>query len=94
MTIDPQYRHCLPSSFCYKGFNQDLPSAMPLDELSALPDDDLSIPKLPPAVEVEKLLAKIELSDDFSYQMMNLEVWALVETLDRMFPGAWGQFMS
>lgn len=25
---------------------------------------------------------------------MNLEVWALVETLDGVFPGAWGQFMT
>ncbi len=40
------------------------------------------------------MLISIERSDSFSYKVMNLEVWALVETLDRVFPGAWNQFMT
>jgi hypothetical protein len=51
-------------------------------------------PKQPPAVEIDELLAASEHSDDFYCKMMNLEVWALVETLDLMFPGAWSQFMT
>ncbi len=40
------------------------------------------------------MLTKIKHSHGFYYQVMNLEVWALVETLDGLFPGAWGQFMT
>ncbi|MEG4535274.1 hypothetical protein [Microcoleus sp. D2_18a_D3] len=61
------------------------PSAFPKN----LPD-----PKLPPAVEIDEILTSIQHSHSFYYQVMNLEVWALVETLDGMFPGAWGQFMA
>lgn len=50
--------------------------------------------KLLPAVEVDEMLTKIQHSHTYYYKMMNLEVWALVETLDGLFPGAWGQFMS
>lgn len=40
------------------------------------------------------MLTSIEHTQGFHYQVMNLEVWALVETLDRVFPGAWGHFMT
>lgn len=66
---------------------------MPPHESSAfgkkLPD-----PKLLPAVEVDEMLTKIQHDHGFYYKVMNLEVWALVETLDGVFPGAWGQFMT
>jgi hypothetical protein len=66
---------------------------MPLQESSALPDK-LPDLKLPPVVEVDEILTKIKHSHGLYFQVMNLEVWALVETLDRVFPGAWGQFMT
>ncbi|MCU0546938.1 MAG: hypothetical protein MUE44_33045 [Oscillatoriaceae cyanobacterium Prado104] len=66
---------------------------MPSQEPSAFSDKQPD-PKLPPAVDVDELLAAIEHSDDFYWKMMNLEVWALVETLDGIFPGAWGEFMT
>jgi hypothetical protein len=51
-------------------------------------------PKLPAAFEVDEMLTRIKHSHGHYYKVMNLEVWALVETLDRVFPGAWGQFMA
>jgi hypothetical protein len=66
---------------------------MPLHESSALPEQ-LSNPKRPPAVEVDEMLTRIKHSHGLYCKVMNLEVWALVETLDRVFPGAWGQFMT
>ncbi|NJK65670.1 MAG: hypothetical protein HC789_02085 [Microcoleus sp. CSU_2_2] len=66
---------------------------MPLHESSAIPDQ-LSNPKRPPAVEVDEMLTRIKHSHGLYCKVMNLEVWALVETLDRVFPGAWGQFMT
>ena len=66
---------------------------MPLHESSALPDK-LPNPKLPPVVEVDEMLTRIKHSHGLYCKVMNLEVWALVETLDRVFPGAWGQFMT
>jgi hypothetical protein len=66
---------------------------MPLHESSAIPDQLLN-PKRPPAVEVDEMLTRIKHSHGLYCKVMNLEVWALVETLDRVFPGAWGQFMT
>ncbi len=66
---------------------------MPLHESSAFPDN-LPDPKLPRAVDVDEMLTRIQHSHGFYYKVMNIEVWALVETLDSMFPGAWGQFMT
>ncbi len=66
---------------------------MPLHDPSAFPEN-LPDPKLLPAVEIDEMLTSIQHSHSFYYQVMNVEVWALVETLDGLFPGAWGQFMT
>ncbi|MEG4146221.1 hypothetical protein [Microcoleus sp. Pol12B5] len=66
---------------------------MPPHDPSAFPKN-LSDPKLLPAVEIDEILTSIQHSHSFYYKVMNLEVWALVETLDGLFPGAWGQFMT
>ncbi|MEG4573099.1 hypothetical protein QUA56_10440 [Microcoleus sp. N3A4] len=66
---------------------------MPPHESSAFPKN-LSDPKLLPGVEVDEMLTRIKHSHGHYYKMMNIEVWALVETLDGLFPGAWGQFMT
>ncbi|MEG3839896.1 hypothetical protein [Microcoleus sp. herbarium14] len=66
---------------------------MSLHEPSAF-GENLPAPKQLPAVEVDEMLTKIQHSHGFYYKVMNLEVWALVETLDKLFPGAWGQFMT
>jgi len=66
---------------------------MPPHESSIFPEN-LPDPKLLPTVEVDEMLTKIQHSHGYYYKLMNLEIWALVETLDGMFPGAWGQFMT
>ncbi|MEG4106869.1 hypothetical protein [Microcoleus sp. S13_C5] len=66
---------------------------MPPHEPSAFPKN-LPDAKLLPAVEIDEILTSIQHSHSFYYKVMNLEVWALVETLDGLFPGAWGQFMT
>ena len=66
---------------------------MPPQESSAFPEN-FPDPKLPAKVEIDEMLTKIRHSHGHYYKVMNLEVWALVETLDRVFPGAWGQFMA
>jgi len=66
---------------------------MPLEESSAFPEN-FPDPKLPAAIEVDEMLTRIKHSHGHYYKVMNLEVWALVETLDQLFPGAWGRFMA
>ena len=66
---------------------------MPPHDPSTFPKN-LPDPKLLPAVEIDEILTSIQHSHSFYYKVMNLEVWALVETLDGLFPGAWGQFMA
>lgn len=51
-------------------------------------------PESLPGLEVDELLAKIKRSHSLYYKMINIEIWALVETLDQFFPGAWNRFMT
>jgi hypothetical protein len=55
---------------------------------------ELPDPKVLPSVEVDELLTTLQHSHGLYYKMMNLEVWAIVETLDQYFPGSWGRFMA
>ncbi len=66
---------------------------MPPRESSAF-SENLPDQNLPPAIEIDEMLASIQHSHSYYYKMMNIEVWALVETLDGVFPGAWGEFMT
>ena len=66
---------------------------MPLHESSAFPEN-LPDAKLLPAPEIDEILTSVQNSHSFYYKLMNLEVWGLVQTLDGVFPGAWGQFMA
>lgn len=51
-------------------------------------------PESLPGLEVDELLAKVKRSHSLYYKMINIEIWALVETLDQFFPGAWNRFMT
>ncbi len=51
-------------------------------------------PESLPGLEVDELLVKIKRSHSLYYKMINIEIWALVETLDQFFPGAWNRFMT
>ena len=63
------------------------PSASPHGKI---PEPESSSPPL----EFDELLENLQHSHALYYKMMNLEVWALVETLDQVFPGFWGRFME
>ncbi len=47
-----------------------------------------------PPIEIDELLTQVKHSHGLYYKMVNLEIWALVETLEEFFPGAWNQFMA
>ena len=51
------------------------------------------LPSLP-KIEIDELLTKLKRSHGLYYKMINLEIWALVETLEEFFPGAWSDFMT
>jgi hypothetical protein len=42
---------------------------------------------------LEQQLAKLEHSHSLRYQVANLEIWALVGTMDDIIPGFWSRFM-
>lgn len=67
---------------------------MPLPNSSASPNAKIKDSEHLPAVEIDELLTRLQHSHALYYKMMNLEVWALVETLDQSFPGSWGRFMA
>lgn len=47
-----------------------------------------------PQIEVDELLTQLKTSHGLYYKMINLEIWALVKTLEQFFPGAWNSFMA
>ncbi|MGK7921495.1 MAG: hypothetical protein AB4080_15960 [Trichodesmium sp.] len=47
-----------------------------------------------PQIEIDELLTQLKTSHGLYYKMINLEIWALVETLEQFFPGAWSSFMA
>ncbi|GGA47001.1 hypothetical protein [Okeania sp. KiyG1] len=48
----------------------------------------------PPKINIDELLTQLKHSHELYYKMLNLEIFALVETLEQFFPGAWSQFMA
>ncbi|MGE5660176.1 MAG: hypothetical protein ACM37W_26600 [Actinomycetota bacterium] len=67
---------------------------MPFPNSSASPNPKFKDSEHLPAVEIDELLTRLQHSHALYYKMMNLEVWSLVETLDQLFPGSWGRFMT
>ncbi len=47
-----------------------------------------------PEIEIDELLTQFKHSHGLYYKMINLEIFALVETLEQFFPGAWSKFMA
>lgn len=44
--------------------------------------------------EIKEMIASIEDSHHLRYKMMNLEAWALAETMDQFIPGFWNRFLQ
>ncbi|NEN88454.1 MULTISPECIES: hypothetical protein [unclassified Okeania] len=47
-----------------------------------------------PKIDIDELLTQLKHSHELYYKMLNLEIFALVETLEEFFPGTWSQFMA
>jgi len=58
------------------------------------PNDPPDDPTFLPDLEINERLTQLKQSHGHYYQMINLEVWALIETMDQFFPGSWSRFMS
>jgi hypothetical protein len=48
----------------------------------------------PATGEVKQLISQLEHSHHLRYKMMNLEAWALAETMDSFLPGFWSRFLE
>jgi len=47
-----------------------------------------------PINEVQEKLNELKISSQYLSQLMNLETWAIIATMDDLFPGFWHRFMS
>ena len=47
-----------------------------------------------PINEVQDKLTELKISRQHLARLMNLEIWAIVATMDDSFPGFWHRFMS
>jgi hypothetical protein len=48
----------------------------------------------PATLDIDTKIAELQQSQELIYQTINLEVWALVETMDRFTPGFWSRFLE
>jgi hypothetical protein len=48
----------------------------------------------PASLEIRKLLTQIKHSHDLRYKLINLEAWALAQTMDNFLPGFWSRFLE
>ena len=44
--------------------------------------------------EINELIDQLQTSHHLRYQLMNLEIWSLVETMDQFLPGFWNRFLE
>ncbi|MFB2881514.1 hypothetical protein [Floridanema aerugineum] len=47
-----------------------------------------------PISEIQETLNDLKTSREYLARLMNLETWAIVATMDDLFPGFWHRFMS
>ncbi|NEQ27064.1 MAG: hypothetical protein F6K28_50245 [Microcoleus sp. SIO2G3] len=66
-------------------------SNLELDASTAQTIQDLNSPT---SLEIRKLLAEIKHSHDLRYKLINLEAWALAQTMDDFIPGFWSRFLE
>jgi len=48
----------------------------------------------PASVEIKQLITKLQRSHELRYKMINLESWALAQTMDDFIPGFWSRFLE
>lgn len=67
---------------------------MPKLDFDAFNDQTFSELNSPASVEIRQLIDKIQHSHDLRYKMINLETWALAQTMDLFLPGFWNCFLK
>lgn len=58
------------------------------------PENTSKNPDLLPNMQVDEILDRIRDSHCMYCHLINIEIWAIVETMDQFFPGSWGRFMA
>jgi hypothetical protein len=67
---------------------------MPKHDFDASKDQTFSELNSAASVEIKQLIEKIQHSHDLRYKMINLETWALAQTMDLFLPGFWSCFLK
>jgi hypothetical protein len=67
---------------------------MPKLDFDASTDRPFAELNSPASVEIKQLIAKLQHSHDMRYKMINLETWALAQTMDSFLPGFWSRFLE
>lgn len=67
---------------------------MPQLELNSSESQTFADLDTPTSTEVKQLIANIQDSQHLRYKMINLEAWALAETMDHFLPGFWSRFLE
>lgn len=62
-------------------------------ELNKLPEPNNAPAKAPESQKIAQQLEDIQRSHSQRHQLTNLEIWALVSTMDNFIPGFWSRFM-
>jgi hypothetical protein len=67
---------------------------MPKLDFDASTDRPFAELNSPASVEIKQLIAKLQHSHDLRYKMINMETWALAQTMDSFLPGFWSRFLE
>ncbi len=67
---------------------------MPKIDSNASPEITFADLNSATSVEVKQLITKLQHSHDLRYKLVNLESWALAQTMDGFLPGFWSRFLE
>lgn len=67
---------------------------MPNPESYTSPEPNFQDLDSPSSLEVKELIATIQHSHQLRAKMVNLESWALADTMDDFLPGFWSRFLE
>ena len=66
---------------------------MPNFQFNKLPEPNNSVTESPDSRKMAQQLENLKRSHYQRHQLTNLEIWALVSTMDDFIPGFWSRFM-
>ncbi|MBD1929748.1 hypothetical protein H6F74_26460 [Trichocoleus sp. FACHB-90] len=68
--------------------------AMPKPETNTSGEPNFTDLNSPASAEIKQLISNLQQSHHLRSKMMNLEAWALAETMDHFLPGFWSRFLD